>query len=482
MQASNRQHTSTGSRVTQEIKPAVTRKSVEPLETAKMEGALERMARLEVRKVAAVYLASDRVALRGISEYGAQLLSEVGPSSGGTDFRGLVSHNAAFWLAERELAPGDVSLPYLVAMLAILSRDYTIASQCLGLAQATLPLTPGLRRSYARPEAMLLVRDRIMVDGLPLAARLSTVEQCEEGVATVRKRISHFSCQPVLVRALIALEMRRAQIVTLNGLERELMHQNISVRLHLSADDLSFVRQQDPILATGLEATVREWVEGRTLAQRWTRWLEQNEPAESAEVEASIAAYVANDRYDLAWLAWRGELMLQGVVSPHGLQRWKPWCDQLLDRKSAAYVKGRVMANPRAGRGFMSITLEGPGEGWSGDQRVHPLIAIKTEREIAQIDVMLSLMPSGTPYEAKYRLMRAHSLTDIVAAKGARLEVDRARSIIGEQDEVKIAEAQVLRAEGHYADAIARYADLLRQPAHRSLRVPYGGCLLMAGE
>ena len=449
---------------------------------AVIERMLQAQARQDAMQLAATYARSDVSGLAtGVSEFGRQLMTELGVARAKFDFQGVVSRNPAFWLAERELAPTDVSLPYLVSMLAILSHDYTTASRMLALAQASLPLTPTVRRAYARPEAMLLTLDQLVLRGIPLPERMEDAGQCEHAMDLVRQRIVQWSARPVLVRMLVELEVRRIGF-TSGKKKASALDQRLSERLGLTASDTTFIHHNDPILATAFDATVREWLAGQTLAQRWRRWVDLSDPAEANEAAASVAAFEQNTRPELAWLTWRSELVLCGIVNERESQHWQKWCDQLMDPTTAAEVRRRTLTNPLVGRRSMPVIPEGYGEGWSGDSRIHPLLAIRTERQIALIDVVLSVVRPGSRDEASFHLNRASTLANIGAIEPSRDELRRARAIVGVVDAIKITEAQLLAAERHFPEAEALHRQLLEKPALAALRRNQGNVFFMAGD
>lgn len=460
-----------------------------------MEHLLADLARRDMLAIAATYARTGGERLPGVQALGRQLMDELGKPGTAFDFRGVVSRNPAFWTAERELATTDVSLPYLVSMLAVLSRDYATAARVMALAQATLPLTPTVRRGYARAEAMMLFMDALLLTGIPPADRMQTPEQCEKGIALLRERIAAWSNRPGLMRALIELEARRVELLTQDGENLGMLEQRISERLSLTPEDLAFARRNDPILAAGFAATVRQWLNKTTLAQHWSRWIENGDPAEVAEVEASVTAYAANGRPDLAWLTWRHSVALNGIVPPQELRRWRAWCESLLDAKSAAYVEQATADNPLAGMGSMPIENEGFSEAWSGDQGINPLLAIRFERRIAMVDTMLSVMAPGASGEGNYRMKRGELLTEIEAVEPARRELRRVQEIIHNSDSimalpgvkvmefVKVIESRLLDTEGHYAAAEMMYQELLRNPRlGDGLKINYQAHLLIAGN
>lgn len=459
-----------------------------------MERLLASQARKDAMGIATTYARSSAQRLRGVQELGRQLMEELGKPGPGFDFQGVISHNPAFWEAERELAPVDVSLPYLVSMLAILNRDFVTAARTIALAQATLPLTPTVRRGYARPEAMMLYQDALLLTGMPSSARMQTVEQCETSIALLRQRIAKWSNRPGLMRALIELEVRRVELLTRDGEHLGMLDQCISERLNLTPEDLAFARSNDPILASGFDATVRQWLKKATLAQQWSRWIELGDPAGLEEVEASVAAYAANGRPDLAWLTWRYEIVLKGITNPQEQRRWQTWCRGLLDAKSAAYVEETTAGNPLAGMASMPIENEGFSEAWSGDQRIHPLLAVKIERRIAMVDTMLSVMAPGSSGEGNYRMKRAELLAEIDAVEPARRELQRIRQIIRDSetimaapgvkvmDLIKATESRLLDTEGHYAAAEKLYREVLRNPRLDGLKINYQAHLFIAGN
>jgi hypothetical protein len=459
-----------------------------------MERLLEIQARKDALGIAATYARTGDQRLRGVKELGRQLMEELGKPGPGFDFQGVVSHNPVFWEAERGLAPADVSMPYLVSMLAILSRDYVTAARTIALAQATLPLTPTVRRGYARPEAMMLYLDQLLLTGVPSSTRMQTPEQCETSIALLRQRIAKWSNRPGLLRALIELEVRRVELLTYDGENLEMLDQRISERLGLTPADLAFARKNDPILASGFDATVRQWLSKATLAQQWSRWIEKGDPAGLETVEASVTVYAANDRPDLAWLTWRCDMVLKGIANPEEQRRWHAWCEKLLDAKSTAYVEATTAANSLAGKASMPIENEGFSEAWSGDQRVHPLLAVKIERRIAMVDTMLSVMAPGSSGEGNYRMKRAELLAEIDAIEPARRELRRLRQIIGDSETImaapgvkvmefiKVTESRLLDSEDHYAAAEKMYRELLRNPRLSGLKINYQAHLFIAGN
>lgn len=461
-----------------------------------LERLLAKQSREDALSVAKVYARSDPEKLPGLHMLGTQLVEELAKPAQGFDFPGLVSYNPAFWMAERELNPQDVSLPYLVSTLAILNRNFVTAARTIALAQATLPFTNTVRRGYAQHEAMLLYLDDLLLAGVPTSSQMETVAQCEASIKILRARIAEWSNRPGLLRALMELEVRRVQLLTRNGKHAELLDQRISDRLEVTPDDLKFVRYDDPVLATGFEATFREWLNGTTLAQRWSRWIEYGDPAEVGEVEASVASFEAHGRPDLAWLAWRSELVVRGVAGLRETQRWKGWCEKLLNEPSARYVEQVAAAIPAGATVMMPVDNEGFSEAWSGDQRINPLLAVKVERQIALVDTMLALMPAGSSGEGGYRLRRAELLCGIDAVEPARRELRRVLQIIGGSERVrtmsgvsvmesiKVIEVRLLDTEGHYADAEQLYRNLLRNSGLGSagLKINYAIHLLMAGR
>ncbi len=462
----------------------------------RLEKLLASQARADAMSVAATYARSDPQKLPGVQKLGMQLMEELGKPGPGFDFPGLVSYNPAFWLAERELDPRDVSLPYLVSTLAILNRNYVTAARTIALAQATLPFTATVRRGYGQHEAMLLYLDDLLLAGIPSASQMETIAQCDATIKTLRARIVQWSNRPGLLRALIELEARRVELLTRTGRSRELLDKRIGDLLDVTPEDLKFVRYDDPILATALDATIGQWLGGTTLAQRWSRWIEYGDPAEGREVEASVAAFEAHGRPDLAWLAWRDELVLRGFANEQELRRWQVWCRKLLNEPSAAYVEKVTAANPMGTTASMPIEQEGFSEAWSGDQRINPLLAVRIERQIALVDTMLALMPPGTSGEGGYRLRRAELLCEIDAVPPARRELQRVLQIIGGSERIyamsgvsvmesiKIIEVRLLDTERHYAAAEQLYRDLLRNSRLGSagLKINYAVHLVMAGK
>ena len=460
----------------------------------KMEQLLAAVAKTDAISIAVMYADFPNTRATGLRAFGQQLLGELKKPGPGFDFPGLISHNPAFWAAERELAPTDVSLPYLIAMLEILGRDYAMAARTMALAQATLPMPTIIRRQYSRPEAMMLYLDSLLLTGIPAAERMQTAEQCESSIALLRERIARWSNRPGLLRALIELEVRRVELLTAEGEQLGLMNERVAERLNLTAADLAFARASDPILLAGFDATIRDWLNRATLAQQWSRWIQFGNPATVPEVEASVRAYAADGRADLAWLAWRHQLALQGLVSKDEQSRWKTWCRQLLDPASAAYVIATNAANPLASG--LSLTLQ-PGdfsEAWSGDQNIHPLLAVKYERRIAMIDTMLAVAPPGTSFEGSYRLNRAGQLADIDAVEPARRELRRVREIIHDSEKVGVSrelkvmdvvrslECRLLDTEGHFAESETLYQTVLSNPRFKGWQTNYQAHLYIAGD
>ena len=459
-----------------------------------LEDALATLARRDARRIATTYAEWAPPRLRGVPAFGRRLVDELAKTDAQFDFQGVVSHNPEFWQAERELAPDDVSLPYLVSMLAILSRDYVTATRLISLAQATLPLTPTLRSGYARPETMMLYLDALLLAGVPLSTQMQSVEQCDAGIATLRKRIAKWSNRPGLLRALIELETRRVELLTQAGRHPEILRQPMRELLNLTREDLAFARRNDPILAAGFDANVQQWLDKSTLAQRWSRWIEYGDPATTTDVEASVMACANNGRPDLAWLVWRAEVLLRGgIISPEEQQRWKQWCDQLLDAGSSKYVEETTTANRLIGLTAIPVEHEDYSEAWSGDLRIHPLFAIKIEREIAVFDTMLAVLPPGTSGEGTYRLRRAELLSTIDAVEPSRRELRRVQQIIhfSERtrlpngitimDWIRVIEARLLDTEGHYADAEALYEKLIHNPNLDGLQRNFLAHLFIAG-
>ncbi len=460
-----------------------------------LERMLADLAKKDAKVVAASYARMDAKGLEGVQAFGLQLLDELAKKGSDFDFQGVVTRNPVFWTAEREVAATDMSLPYLVSMLSVLNHDYATAARIMALAQATLPLTPTVRRGYCRPESMMLYMDSLLLTGIPSSDRMQTPQQCEKGIAVLRERIATWSNRPGLMRALIELEVRRVELLTKDGENLGMLDEKISQRLELTPEDLAFARKNDPILAEGFDATVRQWLNKSTLAQRWSRWIENGDPAELPEVQASVAAYAAHGRPDLAWLTWRHEGALTSILPPEEQRRWQTWCNELLDAKSAAFVEHATAANPLRGMGSMPIEDEGFSEAWSGDQGINGLLAIRIERRIAMVDTMLALMPPGSSGEGNYRLKRAESLAQIDAVEPARRELRRVQEIIHNSEKImampgvkvmeliKVVESRLLDTEGHYAAAEAMYRELLRNPRLREgIEINYQAHLMIAGN
>lgn len=457
-----------------------------------VEGALDLIARGDAAKLAAVY--TRRTELPGVHELGRQLGEELKRNQAGFDFPGLVTHNPAFWLAERELAPGDVTLPYLVSMLAILNRDRVTAARLLALAQAALPLTPTMRHGYARPEAMLLHVDQQLLTGIPRVGQMQTVEQCDHGLALLRARITQWSNRPGLLRALLELQARKVQLLTQDGEHLGLLDQPIGRQLELIPEDVAYLRTHDPILSAGLDATVRQWINRQTLSQQWSRWIELCDPAEPAELEASIVTFEDHGRPDLAWLAWRCKLANNPVSSLAERARWQGWSAKLLDARSAAYLERTTAANQRAGMALVVLPRDDFGAAWSGDQNIHPLLAVQVERNVALIDTALSIVRPGSNAEQSYRFKRANIMADIDAVESSRQDLRRIREMIGDSptalmqpgirimESIKIIEVRLLDAERHFPEATQLYRELLRNPRLKDLAINYAGHLLMAGD
>ena len=449
---------------------------------ARLEDLLQDLARKQAGGVAATYARSESADLRGIRELGRQLLVALAGEHPQIKFEELVTRNPVFWMAERELAPGDVSLPYLVSMLAVLSHDYATASRSLALAQATLPLTPTVRAGYARPEAFLLMMDKLLLQGLPGAERLESISECEQAVAIARTRISRWPNRPVLVRALIDVEARYAELSAKENGHDELLAQRLGDRLGLTAEDVAYIRNHDPILAMGFNATAREWHSTSVLAQRWDRWIELSEPADAADVASAVEIYTQCGRADLAWLTWRCGCVLEGVVGRAESRRWLGWSETLLGVAEAKELQRITAENRRAGIASMVIENEGFSEAWTGDPRIHPWLAVKAERQLAVVDAMLSLYTPGTRYEGDYRLRRAQVLKDVGAVEGSRRELRRALVLLGNGPGIKLTEALLLTAERHFNEADALYEELLHDPAMAPLRRNRATNLFKAGN
>ncbi len=445
-----------------------------------IEVGIRRLAFAEAKSLAQVYARADKLAYPGISQFGRQLdqiLDRTGVD-GTLAFNGVVSTNPDFWRAEREITTIDPSLPYLVAMLAVLSDDRITASRMLSLAQATLPLTPAIRRIYARPEGSLRYQDKILLWGLPRPEKIQTAEGCENAAAIMRLRIAAWPKRTELLHGLFDLESRRMKLLMTNPAELE---QRLDAQVKLTSDDGAFVRKQDPILAEALPGSVRDWLNKTTLAQQWTRWMDDSDPAERADIEKSVAAYEAAGRDDLAWLTWRHWRVVNGVTNETEQRRWQAWSRTLLGAEAADRLIAQTAANPRAGTASLPVPFEQGNEVWSGDQGMHPLLAIKLERTLATIDAQMAFVREGSRQMAILRLQRAESLLSIGAPAAARREYERAEKVVGQKVAGPML-AFILAAEEQHDEAAAIFLETLKDPRAKALRRPYADCLFKAGH
>jgi hypothetical protein len=304
----------------------------------------------DARLIAGYYARTDAALYPGIAAFGRQLGEVLTEGRGKVDFQGVITRNVAFWRAERELATMDVSLPYLVAMMAVLDGDQTTALRITALAQACLPLGPMLRRTYAQPEALMLYQSGFLVGGVPVAVTYKTIEECEKYAAILRLRLGRWPGELSLLRFLIEIETRRAELVALRDGMPALLQTKVGDWIELAEQDRDYLHRRDAILFAGLEQTIQDWLARRTSAQHWERWTEGSEPAETPELEQAIATYEENGRPDLAWLTWRHALALSGVPAERDRDRWKKWAGQLLGADDFAALVSGAAANPAAAR------------------------------------------------------------------------------------------------------------------------------------
>lgn len=438
------------------------------------------MAFTDAKYLAQAYTRADERAYPGISRFGRQLtelLNKTG-RDGSIFFNAIVTNNPDFWRAEREITTIDPSLPYLVAMLAVLADDRINASRMLSLAQATLPLTPTIRRIYSKPEGLLRYQDKMLLQGLPPLAQLQTAEACESASLVVRQRIAHWPNRMELFFRLFDLEARRQKLLSKDA---GILEQPLNGLANLTSADQAFVREHDPILAEALHDSIKLWLAKKTLVQQWARWMDDSDPAEHSDIEKSVRAYEAAGREDFAWLTWRHGMVVKGIANETEQRRWQGWCRKLLGVEAADRVITQTAANPRAGTASLPVPFERLSEVWSGDQGMHPLLAIKLERRLASIDVPLEFIPKGSRSEGMFRLQRADCLLNIGAFSGARSEYEQAAKLVT----AKVSEpmlAFLLTAEGKYDEAEALFLKLLKDPAYKSLRRAYAEFLYKTGR
>lgn len=442
---------------------------------------LKDLAWKDARLIAGYYARTDAALYPGIAAFGRQLGEVLTEGRGKVDFQGVITRNVAFWRAERELATMDVSLPYLVAMMAVLDGDQTTALRMTALAQACLPLGPMLRRTYAQPEALMLYQSGFLVSGVPVAVTYKTIEECEKYAAILRLRLGRWPGELSLLRFLIEIETRRAELVALRDGTPALLQTKVGDWIELAEQDRDYLHRRDAILFAGLEQTIQDWLARRTSAQHWERWTEGSEPAETPELEQAIATYEENGRPDLAWLTWRHALALSGVPAERDRDRWKKWAGQLLGADDFAALVSGTAANPAAGTASMAVPYESHSEAWSGDQNIHPMLAMKLERSLAMLDAMIALAPPGSRREAELRMRKAQDFASIRALEDSRRELRRVAEItdgIGPQ----ITEARLLLIDGRLDEAETLYEKLIENPKYLGVRRDYALTLFVAGK
>ncbi len=419
----------------------------------------------DTQLIARAYASNDERIYPGIKALGNFLILEAQTYWPPLDFQTAVSRNPLFWLAALEVSPHDVSFPYLIASLAILSRDYTTAARMLALTQATLPLGPSMRRAYAWPEAMLAYHGITLLDGVPPASDIRDWMQASEYEDLVQRRLSDQPNNSSLLRALIEIKIRQKKLpgsvptVATVGTESELL----GTMLGLTAEVWQKIRQSDPVMGATLDASVDDWLESRTLLQKWIRWTDLGEPAEVADVEAFIRICQQAERYDLAWMAWRASNVLRPVMPTAEQGRWRLWSRSLVGSAEEAEL-ARIASSPFAGTAMMGVLPEAMSVAWSGESEIHPLLVVQVDRRIALIDAILSTTPSGSENEGKLKLDRAVWLSSVRAIEACRLDLARAEQLLGRTDSVLVCKATLLADERRYEEADQLFAEVTKSP------------------
>lgn len=444
---------------------------------------LERLRGLAVndaKLIARNYARSDRRLYPGVQALGEYVLLEVDKFYPPFDFQETVSRNPLFWQAALEISPQDVSFPYLVASLAIVGTEYATARRIIALAQSALPLSPGLRRAYSMPEAMLGYHEHLLTQGLPVSSHLKDFAACDEMIAKTRERLANAPGSLGLMWYFIDLHVRRELLARPDGAENS--DRSIEALMAGEAASVAAIRRSDPIMASALDATVADWVAKRTLPQKWLGWIDSGEPAELADVEQSILVCEQAGRADLAWLNWRFSLVLRGIPQASDHLRWQAWSRILLQPEAVERLLA-MTKNPLLGTGMVGMLPEGPSEAWSGGDNLHPLLVLQAERGIALADAMLGQVKAGSKQEGRLRLERAQKLADVSAIEASRKDLARAEQILGRTKEVRYIDVQLLLDERRFAEVEAILAPLLAAPeVDEQIRFQYANYLYRVGR
>lgn len=450
---------------------------------SKLDLMLRMDAELNSRHIAGIYEATNRESFPGIHQLGGQILAALNSRHRPLDFQTLVSRNSVFWQAERELSLVDSSFPYLVAMIAILSDERATAARLIAMSQASLPLPPMIRRYYAHPEAILLQLDYMYQNGILERGEKFSADNYKEKKAILAARLERWPQSTGLWQYVVELEVAKAKSDARSQVNPEILSRAIRQGLGLSLADSRSARGYDFIMGSALDNTVREWLEGKVVAQRWIRWVKYSDPAEADDVARSVALFEKDGRLDLAWLFWRHEMVLNLLVSEKERDHWKLWCRELLGERAARELERKLEENPHAGSALVPVDFSEQSEAWSGDLGVHPLIVVKTERKLALLDTQLRMVQEGSLTSAWLHLSRARALFDIASAEGMMRELSIAGPILG-SDDIALNEVQAKLGllEGNYTIARDFYARNVANKDNDPARKDYASILYMSGD
>ncbi len=434
-------------------------------------------ARNSAISIASLYERADPVAYPGLHRLGQQLITVLAVQQARPDFESVVAANPVFWQAAEEISELDCTFTYLAAVLAVLADDAVTASRLFALAQATLPLSHDVRRNYAQGEALLWLQENQLVRGVPVVTAIATVEECDELLAAIRQRVARWPRSKVLLQALVDFEVRRAELLAVtagkppNGLQR------LRDLAGLSGPELDVAKRIDPVWADSMEQSVDQWRRRETLLQQWIKWTYDFEPAEFLDLDRSVTVFESSGRPDLAWLTWRHAVIIRRLPRREVLSRQRIWLRQLLGAEAARQVVVDGDRNPRAGTASWPTPLDDSSDVWSGDLGLHPLLAIKVERELALNDLLLAAVRGDLRGLIQLKVKRAEILCDIGASTTARRELDQLAALrpdvrnserlqLALENAISYVELRVLRSELRYAEAMVAL-DRVKDPKRR---------------
>lgn len=433
---------------------------------------LGKFARREALGIAGLYADADERRLPALHALGVQLKEKLAQPEE-PKFATLVTRNPAFWRAQRELAMSEVTLPYLIAMIAILDHENIIAMRTLALTQAALPMNLPCRRLYARPLKYLRLREEMAPakEDQAYGGALLSVERAKVWTLAM---LSLRPEQTSLVHQLVDVEIQRLRFLPVKENEGA-AGRSAAAQLGLTSDQLASIGRYDPVLRRDMDASIRTWAEKTLPSQRWFDWIYEDAAAEAGPIEQVVQAYEAADCPELAWLTWRTEVSLQSIPVWETRDRWRSWAKRILDES----VVQELMAKPQ-GNAVWHLPDEGTVEAWPGNPDVNPIVAVQVVRKLADLDVMLEILSNDLAQEARVRLQRVMFLLDVDAVKAARVELEQIRKIPEcNAAALRATEAKVLLAEGRYRESNLAFSEVFTTPEGNWARKAYAHSLFL---